>query len=77
MKSAELAHRGERTSLRYRRAAEIRFARFVVSATTPFERDDLPALRHNAAAVLDRHVPEYQAVYAKRGFKMLPTLDRV
>lgn len=59
------------------RAAEIGFARFVVSATTPFERDDLPALRHDAAAVLDRRVPEYQAVYAKRGFKMLPTLDRV
>ena len=59
------------------RARDIGFGRYIVSATTPFTRDDLAELRRDAAAVVRRHVPEYEAAYAQRGWQMVPTIDRV
>lgn len=59
------------------KAQKIGFGRFIVSATTPFTRDDLAELAVDAPAVLRRRVPEYADEYARRGWKMLPTLDRV
>src|SRR3954469_15697480 len=58
------------------RAPERRFARYVVSATTPFRREDLAELRRDAPAVLARVVPEHAEVYAARGWRMFPTVDR-
>jgi UDP-glucose 4-epimerase len=59
------------------RAAQIGFGRYIVSATTPFARDDLAELRTDAPAVVSRLVPDYEAVYAKRGWTMFPGIDRV
>jgi UDP-glucose 4-epimerase len=59
------------------RAAAIGFGRYVVSATTPFQRDDVGALRRNAPGVVAWRGPGYQEVYARRGWRMLPTIDRV
>jgi UDP-glucose 4-epimerase len=59
------------------KAAAIGFGKFIITATTPFERDDLEELGIDAPAVLRRRVPAYEAVYAAIGWKMLPTLDRV
>jgi nucleoside-diphosphate-sugar epimerase len=53
------------------------FGRFIVSATTPFSRDDLQELRTNTAAVVSRHVPRYKDVYARHGWSMFPDIDRV
>lgn len=50
---------------------------YIISATTPFIRDDLVELRNNAAAVLARRVPEFQQEYHRLGWKMFPTIDRV
>jgi hypothetical protein len=50
------------------RAAAIGFGRYIVSATTPFLPEDLPALRSNAPAVVGRRVPSYQAEYERRGW---------
>ena len=55
----------------------IGFGRYIVSATTPFTRDDLAELRTNAAAVVRRRVPCYEDVYASRGWSMFPGIDRV
>ena len=55
----------------------IGFGRYIVSATTPFTRDDLFDLRANASLVLKRRVPDYEAEYARRGWKMFPGIDRV
>src|SRR2546427_732558 len=55
----------------------IGFGRYIVSATTPFTRDDLPELRTNAAAVVRRRVPRYEDVYVPRGWSMFPGIDRV
>jgi UDP-glucose 4-epimerase len=58
-------------------AARIGFARFIVSASTPFERDDAAALRANAPEVLLRRVPQHQAIYERLGWRMFASLDRV
>ena len=55
----------------------IRFGRYIVSATTPFSRDDLQELRTNADVVVRRRVPRYEEVYACRGWSMFPGVDRV
>jgi UDP-glucose 4-epimerase len=59
------------------RAPEIGFGRYIVSATAPFTPDDLAELRADAPAVVRRRVPEYEAVYADRGWSMFPSIERV
>jgi len=59
------------------RAAGLGFRRYIVSATTPFRPDDLAALRSDAPAVVRRYLPHYEAVYAARGWRMFPSIDRV
>jgi UDP-glucose 4-epimerase len=59
------------------KAASLGFARYIVSATTPFTRDDLAELRRDAPAVVRRHVPAYAAEYARRGWTMFDSIDRV
>jgi UDP-glucose 4-epimerase len=58
-------------------ARAIGFRRFIVSATTPFSPRDLHELRTDAPAVTRRYVPAYESEYARRGWKMLPGIDRV
>ena len=53
------------------------FGRFIISATTPFTRDDLTRLNEDAAAVLDAHVPGWRARFEALGWQMLPRIDRV
>ncbi len=59
------------------RAPAIGFGRYVISATTPFTRDDLAELTVDAAAIVRRLFPEYEKVYADRGWRMFPSIDRV
>jgi UDP-glucose 4-epimerase len=59
------------------KAPALGFGRYIVSATTPFTRDDLQELRTNAPAVVKRRVPRYAGVYASRGWSMFPGIDRV
>src|SRR5262252_7376776 len=58
-------------------APAIGFGRYIISATTPLTQDDLWDLRANALLVVKRRVPDYEAEYARRGWKMFPGLDRV
>jgi len=59
------------------RAPALRFGRYIVSATTPFSRDDVDALRHDAPSVVRRLYPDVDALYAARDWRLLPSLDRV
>jgi UDP-glucose 4-epimerase len=59
------------------KAPSIGFGRYIISATTPFSPDDLAALRDDAPAVVARHFPEFPALYAARGWRMFPSVDRV
>jgi UDP-glucose 4-epimerase len=59
------------------KAPSIGFGRYIISATTPFLPDDLLDLRVNAPLVVRRRIPDYEAEYARRGWKMFPSIDRV
>jgi len=58
-------------------APTIRFRKYIISATTPFLPDDLPELRLDAPAVVQRRVPDYPAEYERRSWKMFPSIGRV
>jgi UDP-glucose 4-epimerase len=58
-------------------APAIGFGRYIISATTPFARDDLHELRKDAPAVVRRYAPSYELEYRRRGWSMLPAIDRV
>jgi UDP-glucose 4-epimerase len=58
-------------------APTIGFGRYIISASTPFLPDDLFDLRANAPSVVRRRVPDYEPEYARRGWTMFPSIDRV
>ena len=59
------------------KAPAIGFGRYIISATTPFTLDDLFDLRMNAPLVVKRRFPDYEEEYARRGWKMFPSIERV
>jgi nucleoside-diphosphate-sugar epimerase len=59
------------------RAPSAGFAKYIVSATTPFARDDVAELRDDTPSVVRRYVPDYEAEFARRSWAMLPGIDRV
>lgn len=60
-----------------RRAPDIGFGMAIVSATSPFTRDDLSLLNIDAGAVIRRHFPESEALFATAGWNFLTAIDRV
>jgi UDP-glucose 4-epimerase len=60
-----------------RHAPAIGFGRYVVSATSPFERQHLLQLRTDAPGVVWSLFPDYQEIYRLQGWQMLPGIDRV
>jgi nucleoside-diphosphate-sugar epimerase len=58
-------------------APDIGFRRYIISATSPFSPGDLAQLRADARAVVARYVPGYEQEYQRRGWSMLPSIDRV
>jgi UDP-glucose 4-epimerase len=73
----DVADVAEAHLLAMRRAADLGFGKYIVSATTPFYQDDLAALRDDAPAVVRRVFPDYEAEYARRGWRMFPSIGRV
>ena len=59
------------------RAPAIGFARYIVSASTPFTRNDLADLRRDTPAVVHRLFPDCPALYAARQWSLFPHIDRV
>ncbi|MBI3368081.1 MAG: NAD(P)-dependent oxidoreductase [Burkholderiales bacterium] len=59
------------------RAPAIGFGRFIVSAATPFTPQDCAELGRDVPALLARRVPQAAAVYARLGWRLPATLDRV
>lgn len=58
-------------------APRIGFGRFIITATTPFRRDDTAQLALDAPSVVDRYVSDWRDVYAQLGWKMPPSITRV
>jgi nucleoside-diphosphate-sugar epimerase len=59
------------------RAPGIGFGRYIISATTPFTRDDLAGLRTAAPDVVRQLFPDYPEVYQRLGWRMFPAIGRV
>jgi UDP-glucose 4-epimerase len=53
------------------------FRRFVISGATPFVRHDLALLAENAGAVLRERAPELVSAFARRGWPLPKSIDRV
>jgi UDP-glucose 4-epimerase len=60
-----------------KQASAIGFRKYIISATTPFRRNDLADLRIDAPRVVRQRVPECEAEYERRGWKLFPSIDRV
>lgn len=59
------------------RAPALGFGRYIISATTPFGREDMPRLRGDMGSVLRERVPAFEAEYARRGWQLPASIDRV
>lgn len=59
------------------RAPALGFGRYIISATTPFGREDMPRLRGDMGSVLRERVPAFEAEYARRGWRLPAGIDRV
>jgi nucleoside-diphosphate-sugar epimerase len=59
------------------RAPAIGFGRYIISATSPFTRDDLAAIRHDLPSVVRRLFPDYEELYTQKGWRMFPSIERV
>ena len=58
-------------------AERIGFARYIISATTPFTTRDLPRLRNDLAGVVREKFPDLDREYRRRGWRLFPGIDRV
>jgi UDP-glucose 4-epimerase len=59
------------------RAPELGVELFIVSARTPFVEADCEELGRDAPAVVARYFPRYPAIYARLGWTMFASIDRV
>ena len=59
------------------KAPQLGFDTFIISATTPFTPSDCDELIVDAPAVVARYFPEYPALYARAGWTMFRSIDRV
>src|SRR5215831_7994155 len=57
--------------------AMIGFGEYIISATAPFSKNDLIALRNNVPTVVEKLFPDYKKIYQLKNWKMLPGIDRV
>ncbi|RWL48025.1 MAG: NAD(P)-dependent oxidoreductase [Mesorhizobium sp.] len=60
-----------------KKAPELGFDVFIVSAPTPFRPQDCAELIADAPSVVARYFPDYPRLYAKRGWTMFSSIDRV
>ena len=63
--------------LALRSIAGLGYRSYVISATTPFTRDDLTDLRLDPARVVARRIPDFERIYRERGFRMFDEIGRV
>jgi UDP-glucose 4-epimerase len=59
------------------RVTALGFAKYIISATSPFAREDAAQLARDAPTVVRRLFPDQAGEYARRGWKMFPRIDRI
>ena len=83
-KANELLHRrltvedaAEAHRVALARAPEIGFGTFIVSAPTPFAPEDAVDLKRDATAVIARYFPDAAGLYARQGWSLPASIDRI
>ena len=56
---------------------ELGFDTFIVCAKTPFQPSDCEELMVDAPAVVERYFPDHREIYARLGWTMFQSIDRV
>ena len=59
------------------KAPDVGFGLYVVSAPTPFAREDVGELKRDAPAVIARYFPDVAVLYAARGWSLPRSIGRV
>ncbi len=59
------------------RAPALGFGIYIVSAPTPFAREDAAELKADAPTVIARYFPDASAIYAERGWRLPASIGRV
>jgi UDP-glucose 4-epimerase len=59
------------------KAPSIGFNKYIISATTPFTKNDLPGLHIDASEVVRHLFPDYESLYSILNWKMFHVIDRV
>ena len=59
------------------KAPALGFDTFIICARTPFTPEDCEALIADAPAVVSRYHPDYPEIYARLGWTMFDSIDRV
>jgi len=63
--------------LAVQKASSLGFDRFIISATPPFKKSDAVQLGMDVGSVVEKYVPQFKSLYQKKGWRMLPAIDRV
>lgn len=84
MKANELLHRrltvedaARAHIVALEKVPEVGFGTFIVSAPTPFRRDDCAELKRDAPGVIARYFPDAVALYARKGWQLPGSIGRV
>ena len=60
-----------------KKAPELGFGKYIITASSPFTREDLNDLRSNPAAVVKKYYPNFEAQFSELGWNMLEDIERV
>jgi nucleoside-diphosphate-sugar epimerase len=59
------------------KAPIIKFDKFIISSTSPFELEDMKEIRINTHSVLLKYVPNYEIIFKKLNWVLVDKIDRV
>lgn len=59
------------------KAEQLGYGLYIISATSPFQKEDLVELNRDAPTVVEKYYPGYQEVFDQLGWSMFEKFDRV
>src|SRR5437868_8369795 len=72
-----VADAAESHAVAVEKAPEMGVETFIIAAKTPFSQSDCEELISDAPAVVERYFPRYRNIYARLGWTMFASIDRV
>ncbi len=63
--------------LAMKKASDIGFSKYIISASSPFKQSDLIDLHSNAAKVVTKCFADFQEIYSTNDWQMFPNIGRV